>query len=140
MLLVLNLPLVGIWVKVLQVPRPYLYAGILLFAALGAFSMNFNYLDVLILLVVGLAGFLMRRFGYPVAPMVIGGILGPMAETQLRKALAISQGDLSALVTSPFAAIAYLSLVGFLVLGLFLKRRQQQMEREPVDAEEVRAP
>jgi len=63
-----------------------------------------------------------------------------MAETQLRKALAISQGDLSALVTSPFAAIAYLSLVAFLVLGLFLKRRQEQMEREPVDAQEVSAP
>ncbi|GAA1227136.1 tripartite tricarboxylate transporter permease [Rhodoglobus aureus] len=140
MLLVLNLPLVGIWVKVLQVPRPYLYSGILLFAALGAFAMNFNYLDVLILLVVGLVGFLMRRFGYPVAPMVIGGILGPMAETQLRKALAISQGDLSALVTSPFAAVAYVSLVAFLALGLFLKHRQLRMESEPVDADEVSAP
>ncbi|TQO18933.1 putative tricarboxylic transport membrane protein [Rhodoglobus vestalii] len=128
MLLVLNLPLVGIWVKVLQVPRPYLYAGILLFAALGSYAMNFNYLDVLILLAIGILGFLMRRFGYPVAPMVIGGILGPMAETQLRKTLAISQGDLSALVTSPFAAIAYVSLILIVMVGLWLKRRQTRLE------------
>ncbi|WP_141881126.1 tripartite tricarboxylate transporter permease [Homoserinimonas aerilata] len=128
MLLVLNLPLVGIWVKVLQIPRPYLYAGILLFAALGAYATKFNHLDVLILLAVGVVGFLMRRFGYPVAPMVIGGILGPMAETQLRKTLAISQGDLSALVTSPFAAAAYAILLVLLLLGLWLKRRQARVE------------
>ena len=134
MLLVLNLPLVGIWVKVLQVPRPYLYAGIMLFAALGSFAMNFNYLDVLILLVIGLVGFLMRRYGYPVAPMVIGGILGPMAETQLRKTLAISQGDLTALVTSPFSAVAYVALAVLLVVGLWLKRRQAQVEKQLAEA------
>jgi putative tricarboxylic transport membrane protein len=129
MLLVLNLPLVGMWVKVLQIPRPYLYAGIIMFAALGAFSVSFNVVDVVVLLIVGIVGFLMRRYGYPVAPMVIGGILGPMAETQLRKALAISQGDLTTLVASPFSVIAYASLLLLLVAGLWLRRREQRMDR-----------
>lgn len=129
MLLALNLPLVGMWVKVLQIPRPYLYAGILMFAALGAFAMNFNPLDVVILLVIGIVGFVMRRYGYPVAPMVVGGILGPIAETQLRKTLAISQGDLTALVTSPFAASAYLALIVLIGLALWLRRRKARMEQ-----------
>lgn len=129
MLLALNLPLVGMWVKVLQIPRPYLYSGILMFAALGAFAMNFNPLDVVILLVIGIVGFVMRRYGYPVAPMVVGGILGPIAETQLRKTLAISQGDLTALVTSPFAASAYLALIVLIGLALWLRRRKARMEQ-----------
>src|SRR3990170_2972381 len=108
MLLVLNLPLVGIWVKLLQIPRPYLYAGILTFAALGAFAVNFSTVDIVILLVIGVLGYFLRRFGYPIAPLVIGLILGPMAEAQLRRALQLSQGDLTALVTSPFAAVCYL--------------------------------
>jgi putative tricarboxylic transport membrane protein len=83
---------------------------------------------VVVLLIVGIVGFLMRRYGYPVAPMVIGGILGPMAETQLRKALAISQGDLTTLVASPFSVIAYASLLLLLVAGLWLRRREQRMD------------
>ncbi|MEV1117944.1 tripartite tricarboxylate transporter permease [Actinosynnema sp. NPDC049800] len=107
MLLVLNLPLVKIWVKVLQIPRPYLYAGILLFAALGTYAVNFVVDDLVVLLVIGVAGLFMRRHGYPVAPLVVGLILGPMAEEQVRRTLQISEGDPAALVTSPFAAVAY---------------------------------
>ncbi|WP_375432376.1 tripartite tricarboxylate transporter permease [uncultured Friedmanniella sp.] len=105
MLLVLNLPLVGIWVKLLKIPRPYLYAGILMFASLGSYAVNADPLDLVILLVLGLLGFAMRRFGWPVAPAVIGLILGPVAETNLRRALAISNGDLTALVDSWFSRI-----------------------------------
>lgn len=128
MLLILNLPLVGIWVRVLQIPRPYLYAGIMMFAAFGSFSLGFNTVDILILLVLGLIGFFMRRYGYPVSPMVIGMILGPMAEKQLRRALQLSQGDLLTLVHSPVAIILYLSLAVLLVVGLWLKSRQKRFE------------
>ena len=128
MLLVLNLPLVGMWVKILQIPRPYLYAGILTFAALGAYSLNFTPADVVILLIVGLAGFFMRRYGYPVAPLVIGLILGPMFEAQLRRALSISQGDPVALVQSPFAVVVYLGLVAVFGLSFYLRARQRRME------------
>jgi putative tricarboxylic transport membrane protein len=129
MLLVLNLPLVGIWVKVLKIPRPYLYAGILFFAALGSFALHFNFIDVFILLIIGVLGFFMRKFGYPVAPMVVGGILGPMAEEQLRRSLAIGQGNPVYLVHSPFAITAYVALVLIIVLGLWLRRRQERVER-----------
>ena len=93
-------------------------------------------LDTLSLLVIGLIGFLMRRYGYPVAPMVVGGILGPMAEEQLRKSMAISQGDLSYLVHSPFAIIAYSTLAVIVGLGIWLKRRKARLEASapiPVD-------
>ncbi|MFT7839094.1 tripartite tricarboxylate transporter permease [Saccharothrix sp. BKS2] len=126
MLLVLNLPLVRIWVKVLRIPRPYLYAGILLFAALGTYAVNFVVDDLLLLLVVGLVGFFMRRHGYPVAPLVVGLILGPMAEEQVRRTLQISQGDLTALVTSPFAAVAYGALLVALAAAVVLRLRRRR--------------
>ncbi|MGW6934099.1 tripartite tricarboxylate transporter permease [Lentzea sp. NPDC054927] len=128
MLLVLNLPLVKMWVKVLQIPRPYLYAGILLFAALGTYAVNFVVDDLIVLLIIGVAGFFMRRHGYPVAPLVVGLILGPMAEEQVRRTLQISEGSLSALVTSPFAAIAYSILVVLLAVAVVVRLRRKKVE------------
>jgi putative tricarboxylic transport membrane protein len=130
MLLVLNLPLVKIWVKVLQIPRPYLYAGILLFAALGTYAVNFVVDDLIVLLVIGVVGFFMRRHGYPIAPAVVGMILGPMAEEQLRRTLTISQGDPVALVNSPFAAIAYGILAVILVTAIALRVKRARV-KEP---------
>ncbi|WP_086665321.1 tripartite tricarboxylate transporter permease [Lentzea kentuckyensis] len=128
MLLVLNLPLVKMWVKVLQIPRPYLYAGILLFAALGTYAVNFVVDDLIVLLLIGVAGFFMRRHGYPVAPLVVGLILGPMAEEQVRRTLQISEGSLSALVTSPFAATAYSVLVVLLAVAVVVRVRKKKAE------------
>ncbi|GHH70654.1 tripartite tricarboxylate transporter TctA [Streptosporangium violaceochromogenes] len=115
MLLVLNLPLAPLWARVLHVPRPYLYAGIMLFAALGVYALNSSWVELIILYVLGLLGFAMRRFGLPVAPAVIGMILGPMAEIQLRRALAIGAGDVTSLVKSPIAAV----LLTIALLALF---------------------
>jgi putative tricarboxylic transport membrane protein len=131
MLLVLNLPLVGLWVRVLQVPRPYLYAGILTFAAMGAFSVNFIPADVIILLVIGVLGFFMRRYGYPIAPMVVAMVLGPMFEAQLRRSLSISQGDPMALLQSPFALTVYVVLAVLFTGSVWLKRRSAAMAQEP---------
>jgi len=128
-LLVLNLPLVGIWVKLLQIPRPYLYAGILLFAAFGAYALNFAVVDILILLIIGVLGYFLRRYGFPVAPLVVGMILGPMGEEQLRRALQLSQGDLTTLVAQPFSAIAYAVLALLIAGGLWLRRRQRRYEQ-----------
>jgi putative tricarboxylic transport membrane protein len=130
MLLVLNLPLARIWVKLLQIPRPYLYAGILTFAALGSYSVNASAVDLLLLLALGVLGWVMRRFGFPIAPAIVGLILGPIAEEQLRRTLAISQGDPSALVSSPFAIIAYGSVLVLLGIGVYLKRRERRVEAE----------
>jgi putative tricarboxylic transport membrane protein len=115
LLLILNLPLIGLWVKVLMIPRPLLYAGILVFATLGAYSLHQSVVDLLTLYVFGLLGFMMRRWGFPVAPAVIGLILGPLAESQFRRALAISQGDPSVFLSHPISA-ALLVLTALLVL------------------------
>jgi putative tricarboxylic transport membrane protein len=104
LLLILNLPLVGVWVKVLAIPRPLLYAGILVFATLGAYSLHQSVVDLVTLYVFGLLGFVMRRWGMPVSPAVIGLILGPLAETQARRALAISQGDPTVFIAQPISA------------------------------------
>lgn len=93
MLLVLNLPLVGLWVKLLAVPQRWLYAGILVFAAMGTLAANPSTVELLLLVAFGLLGYLMRCWDYPVAPMIVGLILGPMAEGQFRRALQISLGD-----------------------------------------------
>lgn len=108
LLLVINLPMAPLWAKLLQIPRPYLYAGILFFASLGAYAANFAAFDLGVLLVFGLLGFAMRRFGIPVLPLIIGVILGPRLEGQLAEALAISQGDLGTLWSEPVAIVCYL--------------------------------
>ena len=105
MLLVLNLPLVGLWVRLLAIPRPWLYAGILTFATLGTIGANPSPFELGMLLVFGLLGYGLRRYHYPIAPVVVGLILGPLAEQQLRRALAISQGDPSVLLHSPVAIV-----------------------------------
>ncbi|MEH6775521.1 MAG: tripartite tricarboxylate transporter permease, partial [Cereibacter changlensis] len=123
MLLVLNLPLIGLWVRLLTIPRPWLYAGILLFATLGTIGVNPSPVELGMLLIFGILGYLMRLFGYPIAPIVVGLILGPMAEQQLRRALAISQGDVTTLVASPVAAsLLALSAVA-LIVPLIMRMR-----------------
>ena len=121
-LLILNLPLIGIWVKVLAIPKPLLYAGILVFSTLGAYSLHQSWVDLLTLYVFGLLGFAMRRWDFPVGPAVIGLILGPLAETQFRRALAISQGDASVFVASPIA-VSLLVLTALIIVTPWLYRR-----------------
>ena len=115
MLLVLNLPLVGLWVRLLAIPQPWLYAGILVFATMGTIAAKPSVVELSMLTAFGVLGFLMRRFDYPVAPVVVGLILGPVAEAQLRRALQISLGDPLVLVQSPMSAtllaIAFVALV-----------------------------
>jgi len=123
MLLVLNLPLVGLWVKLLSIPKPYLYGGILVVASLGAFSVHRSAGDLVLMAAIGLVGFALRAIDAPVAPVMIGLILGPAAEQHLRRALAISQGDWTTLLTRPLSAS--LLAAGMLVVlwGAFSRRR-----------------
>jgi len=121
MLLVLNLPLAPVWAKLLHIPRPQLYAGIVLFASLGVYSVNGSTVDLVILYLVGLVGFAMRRYGWPVAPAIIGVILGPLAEQQLRRALAIGQGDYGVLLDSP-RAVVLCGVAGVVLLAPLVAR------------------
>ncbi len=121
MLLVLNLPLVGLWVKLLSIPRPWLYGGILVVASLGAFSVHRSAGDLVVMAVIGIIGFLLRMIGAPVAPVMIGLILGPAAEQHLRRALSISQGDWTVFVTHPLSAS--LLAVAAAIVGWGILRR-----------------
>jgi putative tricarboxylic transport membrane protein len=125
LLLILNLPLAGLWVKLLEVPRPWLYGGILVFATLGAYTLNNNVVDLVILWLIGLLGFAMRVLDVPVAPCVVGLILGPLAEQQFRRALAISQGDPSVFFTHPLALALLLVAAALVVAPLALRRRRR---------------
>ena len=123
MLLVLNLPMIGLWVRLLTVPKPWLYAGILLFATLGTIGANPSSFELGMLLAFGLLGYVMRLYSYPIAPIVVGLILGPMAEQQLRRALSISQGDWLFLVQSPIAATLLTLAALALIVPLILRAR-----------------
>jgi putative tricarboxylic transport membrane protein len=116
-LLVLNLPLAPVWAKLLRIPRSYLYAGILFFACLGAYAANANVFDLFMLLVIGALGFMMRRYGLPLLPAIIGVILGPFAEEELRQALQISNGAVSGLF-DPAAIVVYTIVVLVLLFPL----------------------
>jgi putative tricarboxylic transport membrane protein len=121
LLLVLNLPLAPAWAKLLQIPRPYLYAGILFFASLGSYAVNLQAFDLVLLLVLGGLGFLMRRFGLPVLPLILGVIIGPRAELQLRRVFQLSGGDVSGLWSEPLAVIVYVIIAMVLVWPLVLR-------------------
>jgi putative tricarboxylic transport membrane protein len=116
MLVVLNVPFIGVWVKLLTIPRPWLYAGILTFATLGIVGAQGSVFALVLLLAFGLVGFVMRRFGYPLAPALVGAILGPLAEEQLRRGLMINRGDWTFLVTSNIALLIY-GIALFAILG-----------------------
>ena len=100
-LLILNLPLAPMWAKLLLIPRHYLYPGIAVFCALGVYATSAAIADLWLVLVIGLVGFVMRHFDFPLAPIMIGVILGPLAESSVRNALLSSGGDYSILVGSP---------------------------------------
>ena len=125
----MNLPLAPVWAKLLRIPRPYLYAGILFFASMGAYAVNGSPFDLILLLVLGLLGFVMRRFGLPVLPLIVGVILGPRVELQGRRALQLSGGEPWGLfgsidqatgqfVLSPIACTIYVIIVIILVWPL----------------------
>ena len=130
MLLVLNLPLVGLWVKVLHIPAPLLYAGILVFATIGTYGISNSPIDLVLLYILGVVGFLMRRFDFPTAPVIIGMILGPLAETEFRRAMTISDGDYSVFFTQPLSAtLLALAALGLLGPRLWAFYRASRLQR-----------
>ncbi|MFZ9500923.1 MAG: tripartite tricarboxylate transporter permease [Beijerinckiaceae bacterium] len=127
MLLALNLPMIAVWVKMLQIPPPILYAGILVFATIGTYGISQSPVDLILLYVIGAVGFLMRRYDFPTAPVIIGMILGPLAEQNFRQALTISAGDWTVFFTRPLSAsilaIAALALLAPKIYALAMRAR-----------------
>jgi putative tricarboxylic transport membrane protein len=114
-LLILNLPLVGLWARIALIPFPVLGPLIILFSVIGAYGIRFMLFDVWVSLIFGVIGYLMRKFGFPIAPMVLATVLAQMLETSLQQSLLISQGSPLIFFTRPiavvFMAFAFFSII-----------------------------
>jgi TctA family transporter len=131
MLVVLNLPLIGIWIKLLMVPYRYLYPSILVFMAIGVFSLSNNAFDVLIMAIFGLLGYVCVKLECEPAPMILGFILGPLMEENLRRAMLLSRGDPTVFVTKPISAgfiIASVILLVLVALPAMRKKREEAFQ------------
>jgi putative tricarboxylic transport membrane protein len=130
MLLILNLPLVGLWARLLTIPRPQLYAGILVFASIGVYGMRQSAFDLVLMYIIGVVGVVMRRFDFPVAPVIVGMILGPMSEKQLRNALAIAQGDWLIFFKQPIACTFMVITIAVLFVPMILRKRGVRLSED----------
>lgn len=134
MLLVLNLPLIGIWVKILKIPYKILFPLILMFCLIGVYSVSNSVFDIYIMLIFGIVGYLMKKFEYEGAPLVLAFVLGPMMENNLRKSLIMSQGDFSIFFTRPLAAISLIISIVLLLFPLipWLRRKREEIPKEEI--------
>ncbi len=128
LLLVLNLPLIGVWVKILKIPYPILFPLILLFCLIGAYSLNNNIFDVAIMIIFGVVGYLMKKFDYHPAPIVLALVLGPKLEESLRQSLVISEGSPVVFFTHPISAAFLVAAVFLLAAPLIFKKRPELEE------------
>ena len=132
MLLVLNLPLVGLWVKMLKIPEPLLYGGILVFATIGTYGISQSQVDLVLLYLMGVMGLFMRVFDFPTAPVIIGMILGPLAEQEFRRAMTISQGDMMIFLQKPLSLVLLIiALLAVLGPQLWRLRRGTHAQTAP---------
>ncbi len=128
MLVILNLPLIGVWVKLLTIPYRWLFPAIVLFCAIGVYSTNNNVFDIWMVGLFGIIGYVFIKLGMEPAPLMLGLILGPMMEENLRRAMLLSRGDWSVFVTSPISAVLlFLALALLLVvLSPSIKKRREE--------------
>ncbi|MFV0493407.1 MAG: tripartite tricarboxylate transporter permease [Pseudorhodobacter sp.] len=126
-LLIMNIPFIGIWIKILKIPYYYIYPAIIMFICIGAYSVNSSTYDLFVVAIFGLLGYAMRITGYPAAPLILGYILGPMMEENMRRALQLSGGDYSTFFTRPISGSIVAFTVFVLVWGVWstirMKRR-----------------
>jgi len=132
-LLVLNLPLIGMWVKILQIPYSILFALILLFTFVGAYSVNNSAFDVGVMVVIGVVAYLLKKLDFPLAPIVLTMVLGPLLETALRNTLQMSQGNLTILISRPIAAIFLLAAASIFLFPMFRQVVSLIRARKPRD-------
>jgi len=128
MLVILNLPLIGIWIKLLSVPYRWLFPAIVLFCAIGVYSTNNTTFDIWLVGIFGFIGYLFIKLGAEPAPLLLGFILGPMMEEYLRRALLLSRGDWSVFITRPLSAglLAAAALLLLVVLLPSVKSKREE--------------
>jgi putative tricarboxylic transport membrane protein len=124
MLLIINLPLIGLWVRLLQVPYRLMFVGIMLFCCIGVYSLNRETADIIILMVLAVVGYALVKFDFEPAPLTLGFVLGKMMEENLRQALIISRGDPMTFIERPVSAILLAVAALMLLLAIVPKIRQ----------------
>ncbi len=132
MLLVLNLPLIPLWVKVLKIPYPILFPMIVLFCVVGAYSLNNSSIDILVMTCFGVIGYLMKKLEYEAAPMIMGFVLGPILETSFRRSLVMSGGSLGIFVSRPIAVGIIVLAASLLAISLFSNLRTVRPKTDEV--------
>jgi putative tricarboxylic transport membrane protein len=123
MLLVLNLPLIGLWIRVLQVPYFVLFPLIILFSIIGSYTVAGNIGDVVIMIIFGVVGYLMKKFAYEPAPLVLGFVIGPLLETAIRRSMIMSKGSFGIFFQRPIAALFMSTALFMLLSPLITKNR-----------------
>jgi len=137
LLMILNVPLIGIWVKMLQVPYRFLFPSALFFIAVGVFSTNNNLFNVWEVLAFGVFGAVFSALGFSMAPILLGFVLGPLVEENFRRALLLSHGDMMVFLEHPISAVfvgisalLVLAQIGFWLVGLRRKNTQPLVDVE----------
>jgi len=134
MLLLLNLPLIGIWVKILKIPYNILFSMIILFCLIGSYAISSNITDMYIMIFFGVLGYLMRKFDYDAPPLILAMVLGPLMETSLRRSIIISRGSFLIFFERPISAV-FLGLALLMLISPFItkKRLTQNILKEMED-------
>jgi putative tricarboxylic transport membrane protein len=136
LLLVLNLPLIGLWVKVLNIPYGLLFPVILLFCIIGAYTVNNSSMDVMIMLLFGVVGYLMKKFNYEPAPMILAFVLSPIMERTLRQSLLMSSGSVNIFISRPISLVCLILAAVLFVLALMPKIRRKREEIVAMEGDE----
>ena len=142
MLLVLNVPLIGMWVRLLKIPYKYMYPTIIVLICMGVYSLNNNVFDVWLTLVIGAAGYIMRLFRFEPAPLLLGFVLGPLMEEQLRRTMLLSRGDPMVFLERPISATLIAITTGILAVALYSagrNRRRKHASAKKLEQEGTKA-
>jgi putative tricarboxylic transport membrane protein len=133
MLLVLNLPLIGMWVRLLKIPYPRLIPLIILFCLVGVYCLNSNIYEIVIMIIFGIIGYILRKMEYSLAPFFLAMVLGPMMEISFRQSLTISQGELAIFIQRPFSAVLLMAVALTLVISLAMDMTGKRKKRRSLE-------
>ena len=126
MLLILNLPLIGLWVQLLKVPYPILMPLIILFCVIGVYTISNSIMDVFFMLIFGVVGYLLKKLSYEAAPLILAFVLGPMLEYHLKQSLMVSRGSFQIFFTRPISAVCLIIALILLFLPLLPRFRKKR--------------
>ncbi|QPT40398.1 Tripartite tricarboxylate transporter TctA family [Oligella ureolytica] len=126
LLVLLNIPLIGLWVRILTVPYHYLFPAVLMFICLGTYSVNYSIVDILLVAGFGLGGYILRAFYYPMAPLILGFVLGPLIEQNFRRAMLLSDGSFTTFIERPISLVILIITLALMLWGVWSTIKQKR--------------